>query len=59
MSLPRSFNVLGIGSSMMTQASTGVGALQKPLRELYTRHKSPADKTPPIEQIIEISPDGT
>ena len=52
------YHVLYLGSSMLAQASTGLGVLQRPLRDLYYRYRQAGGGPAAQERYLQMSPRG-
>ena len=52
------FPVLYLGQNILSQFSTGLGVLQKPLRDLYYPHRQGKKGHEGQERILDISPRG-
>ena len=53
-----SFHVIYLGSCMMSQVSTGLGVLQKPLMDLYIKYRQPGGGPAAQERYLVMSPKG-
>lgn len=53
-----SYRVGFLGASALSQIATGLGCLQKPLRDMYIPHRKPGNPTILPERYLSVTPEG-